>query len=359
MNDILNVIKPAVRAMSPYGLKERKYKIKLNQNENPYDLPIWLKNEIVGEMRSLYWNRYPSFSKSRLREKLSEHLHLPSERLMVGNGSNELLQMVFSTIFSAGKKLLIVSPTFPFYLQLARIAEANIIHLEFEQDWSFPIEKVLQVLKDRPVDLCIVCSPNSPTGAITQTNDLIRVLESTNGLVLADEAYHEFTKSNFLKLQNNYRNLIITRTFSKALGLAGLRIGYLIAQPELIQEINKVKLPCNLNILSEFVAFKLLDHQSLIIENVKKIMQEKQRLIQRMNNIKHIKVYPSETNFLMIETPYPASQVFEALAKKGVLVRDISKYHSRLENKLRSTVGTSAENDGLIEALQSAITKFD
>jgi histidinol-phosphate aminotransferase len=358
MSDYLNAIRSAIRAISPYHLKSREYKIKLNQNEFPEDLPGWLKNEIVDELRAISWNRYPDFSKNPLREKLASHLGVATERLLIGNGSNEILQMIFMAALSAGKKLLTVGPTFPIYQQLARVVEANLLALEFEDDWSFPVKRILSSLKrDRP-ELSVLCSPNSPTGASLPIAALVKILETAAGLVIVDEAYFEFSDASVIQLQNQFENLIITRTFSKAVGLAGLRIGYLVAHPKIVAEINKVKLPYNLNILSETVVCKLLEHPQVIVERIEKLRREKEWLRQKLARIDDVIVFPSAANFFMIETCCSSADVFERMIEQGVLVRDISGYHPRLQKKLRISVGTRTENEACVGALQQGVSEL-
>lgn len=358
MNDYLNAIRPAIRAIAAYHLKSRDFKIKLNQNEHPDDLPDWLKTEIVDDLKRISWNRYPDFSKNRLQEKLATYLNVDQERLLIGNGSNEILQMVFTAVLSPGRRVLTVAPTFPIYQQLARICEAELVPLEFERDWSFPVEGILAKLEASQPELCVLCSPNSPTGAMLPIDSLIEILRAAAELVVVDEAYFEFTGTSALLLQDQFENLIITRTFSKALGLAGLRIGYLIAAPRLAAEFRKVKLPYNLNILSETAACKLLDHPKVISKRIENLIHEKEAFLRELTAIDDITVFPSAANFFMIETPYPADAVFEKMIAQGVLVRDISGYHPRLQKKLRISVGTRSENESCVRALARALSEL-
>lgn len=352
MTRFMDLIKPSVRAAASYHLKERRCAVKLNQNENPYDLPTWLKDEMFSEFGSISWNRYPSFANSKLREKLSHYSDIEPNRLLVGNGSNELLQNVMNVVLSAGRNLLLVTPTFKVYEQLSAVAEAEIIQCEFEEDWSFPTEQVLEAVHKQPVHLCVLCSPNSPTGSSIPEEALIEILEATHGLVLVDEAYHEFSGTTFVKLQQSHENLIITRTFSKALGLAGLRIGYLIAHPDLIREFNKAKLPYNLNVFSELVATKLLEHPDLIAQNIERILAERTRVENELRQLSSVEVYPSQANFFMLAVP-SGTETFAQLFRQGVLVRDISNYHPRLKDHLRVSVGSVSENNTLIDAFKT------
>lgn len=357
MKKYLEAVKPAIRAIEPYSLQRREYSIKLNQNENPYDLPEWLKQDIFTEFARRPWNRYPGYTNSRLEEELARYLQVSAEHLTVGNGSNELLQLITTAVLSPGRRVLLVSPTFPIYKHLAHVAEAEVIDIEFAPDWSFPVEKIVATLKETQVELCILCSPNSPTGATLPESGLAEILEAASGLVVVDEAYREFSEVDYRPLQNAHPNLIFVRTFSKAIGLAGLRVGYLIAHPDLNRELTKAKLPYNVNVFSELVAEKLLAHPDWIEVNIQKILQEKGRLFDALQTFERLRVFPSAANFFMIETAGEAPQLFEQLVDRGILIRDISGYHPRLANKLRITVGTPAENDTLIETLKEVMQK--
>jgi len=355
----LHAVKPVIRAIEPYHLKDRDFRIKLNQNESPYDLPRNLKKEILAEFSVLSWNRYPSYTNNKLKEKLAKTLDVDPSQLLIGNGSNELLQILISLVLPPKSKILIVTPTFLIYQQLAEIAEAEIFTLDFDENWQFPVAEILSLLKDKSITLTILCSPNSPTGCFLEESDLAQILEASTGLVLLDEAYYEFTQAQYLKLQGSYENLIVSRTFSKAMGLAGLRIGYFMARTKLIQELSKAKLPYNLNIFSEFVASKLLDQRELLERNVEEIVTEKQKLSVRLQEFQQVTVFQSHANFLMIETPFPSAKVFEELHKRGILVRDISNYHPRLANKLRITIGTPAENQAFISELEAVLAELN
>ncbi len=355
----MHAVKPVILAIEPYHLKDRDFRIKLNQNESPYDLPRNLKKEILAEFSVLSWNRYPSYTNNKLKEKLAKTLDVDPSQLLIGNGSNELLQILISLVLPPKSKILIVTPTFLIYQQLAEIAEAEIFTLDFDENWQFPVAEILSLLKDKSITLTILCSPNSPTGCFLEESDLAQILEASTGLVLLDEAYYEFTQAQYLKLQGSYENLIVSRTFSKAMGLAGLRIGYFMARTKLIQELSKAKLPYNLNIFSEFVASKLLDQRELLERNVEEIVTEKQKLSARLQEFQQVTVFQSHANFLMIETPFPSAKVFEELHKRGILVRDISNYHPRLANKLRITIGTPAENQAFISELEAVLAELN
>ncbi len=356
MKRILETIKPELRALDAYMLKERQFEVKLNQNESPFDLPGSMKQELWQEFQQRAWNRYPSFGNQPLVKKLAERLGMDPASLLVGNGSNELLQCLVSATLCKGKRALTVTPTFGIYAQLVQVAGAEFLQIPLAEDWTFPVFEITETLVREDVDLCILCVPNSPTGTALERKSLAQILDAAPGLVLVDEAYCEFSQNDNLSLLGSYPNLILTRTFSKAMGLAGLRIGYMISRPELITEINKAKLPYNLDIFSELVATKLLDAPALVAQNVERILAERQRVMKTVNEIDGATALPSDTNFFMLETSLAAGDLFKRLLSQGVLVRDISKYDARLANKVRVTVGKPEENDCFLAALRQCLS---
>lgn len=352
VDQYLHVIKPAIRRIEAYHLQNYNYQVKLNQNESPFDLSAALKQATLTMFKAMSWNRYPTFGNARLVEKLASVIGLQAQQILVGNGSNELLQTLVNVTLGPGKIVLLVKPTFLIYEQLANVAGASVQSMEFNEDWSFPVERILETVSNSQVALTILCSPNSPTGIELQDTEIVRILNASSGLVLLDEAYYEFSKNDNLRLLQNHPNLIVTRTFSKAVGLAGLRIGYLAGHARLVQEINKGKLPYNLDLFSELVASTVLDNQHLIKENIRILLKEKQRIMESLSSLGALQVFPSATNFLMVRAKEGAKYVFDGLLKRGILIRDISGYHPRLQNMVRISVGTPKENDCLLQALQ-------
>ncbi|MFQ5676677.1 MAG: pyridoxal phosphate-dependent aminotransferase, partial [bacterium] len=286
-----------------------------------------------------------------LRKRLAENLGVAEDNLIIGNGSNELLQLVISLALPRNSRILIVTPTFAIYEHLIHIAELDPVKLNLDGDFNFPIDDILAALDKEKIALCLLCSPNSPTGGILSEEELVEILKHAQGLVLLDEAYHEFSGMNYLPLQQTFKNLLVSRTFSKAIGLAGLRVGYLVGSRPVIAQIIKAKLPYNVNIFSEFVATRLLQKSDLLQTNIDSILAEKANLHKKLDAIEALTVYPSRANFFMIESTLPADDLFEKLVEKKILIRNISTYHPLLANKLRITVGSPAENDRLIESL--------
>lgn len=351
--DLSGLVRQPVLELEPYHLQKYNCDVKLNQNESPYDLPQDFKQAVVKEFVGENWNRYPEFTGSALLESLADFLNLPQNQLLAANGSNDLLQLIISLVMPGGTRILTVSPTFAIYRQLCRIAGVDLLELSFTDDWQFPVDEIIDRLRKGDVRLCILCSPNSPTGSVLRPDDLERILQNTDSFVVLDEAYHEFSTFDYTGVFARHENLILLRTFSKALGLAALRVGYLIARPALVEQFAKAKLPYSMNRFSEFVATKVLRNPHLVRENIRKIKLHKKSLFRELRMVAGARVFPSQGNFFMIETAMPGSTVFERLLRCGILVRDISRQHPRLVNKVRITVGTPEENAGLVRAFKS------
>lgn len=358
MHKGLAAIRESVREITPYSMTEKKYQIKINQNECPFDLPEDLKKEIQAKFLSQAWNRYPSFTTEQLRTKIAEKEAIKPEMLLVGNGSNELIQIICSVILNSQSTFLIIQPTFQLYAQMGRVFGANLLQFDMNNDFKYPLDDLLQINKTNSIALQIYCTPNNPTGSILTLNEIEAILEVAQGIVVIDEAYFDFHQMTALPLLQKYPHLIITRTFSKAFGLAGLRLGYLIAQPEIVQEVYKAKLPYNLNLFSELTAMTLLDHLELVRERTLFILQERDKLMYALAEISQLKVFPTHANFFLVQTPISPDELFEKLlTEEGILVRNVSHNHPLLSDKLRISVGTSSENQAVIKAFRKIFKK--
>lgn len=359
MPDPLSCIRPSVREIKPYAMTEVDYQTKLNQNENPFDLPDSLKNEILTRFTRLAWNRYPSFTTETLRTKIAEKEGVAPEMVLIGNGSNELLQLVCAILLGPGQSLLLAQPTFQLYAQLGRVLGAEIVNLDLNADFSFPVEKILSANRQQAFPLQIFCSPNNPTGSVLSLDEIIAILKMARGIVAIDEAYFDFHGVSALSLLPQFPNLVLTRTFSKAFGLAGLRLGYLIAPAPLATEIYKAKLPYNLNLFSELTALTLLDHPELVQTRIQQILQQRDELIRSLRELPELTVYPTHANFFLLQTPLAPSALFDQLLADGILVRNVSKNHPLLADKLRVSVGSPAENARLVQSLRRILAKTD
>ncbi|MBT4482568.1 MAG: histidinol-phosphate transaminase [Candidatus Latescibacteria bacterium] len=349
-SSVLDKIKPGIRAISAYSLEEYDYDIKINQNENPNDVPRELKQEVLDFALTRSWSRYPPFIPAELFEGLAGYTGWKTDGILVGNGSNELIQAIMTVFLKPGDKLVIPAPTFTLYRLLGNISGADVIEVPLKSDYTYDCdaleEKFLSV-----GDIVVICSPNNPTGALYPIERLENILKKTSCPVIVDEAYFEFSRVTATKFLDSYDNLIILRTFSKAFSLAGLRIGYALMNPELAREVEKAKLPYNIDFFSITAGAKLLENLNMLEKSTKEIIAERDPMIQTMNSIDGVTAYPSKANFILFETPYDPKSVFSGLLEDGILVRDVSSY-PMLGKALRATVSTPQDNRRFIQSLE-------
>jgi histidinol-phosphate aminotransferase len=351
----LKHIKPSIQKLEAYTVKSIPPSpdlIKLNQNENPFDLPDSLKREIVEEFILQPWNRYPDVFPAKLIEALSLYTNVPEESIIAANGSNELMYTILMTIVSKGTKVLIPTPTFFLYEKIVNVLEGTLISVPASNDLSFDVESIIATAKKEQPSLIILNSPNSPTGQMLSIAEVEKITSETEAIVLVDEAYIEFADMpTVLPLMQRYDRLIILRTFSKAFSLAGLRIGYLLAQPSVCAELLKPKIPFTVNNFSSAAAVKLMQKKELILERILYIKAQKEYLFNELNGMKGIKVFSSQTNFLIFQVKNDAKILFEKLLSENVLIRDVGSY-PMLKNTLRVNAGTEIENRAFLAALK-------
>jgi len=347
----LDIIKPAVRALRAYTLSPHRASVKINQNENPWDAPLEIKDEVLRRFAARQWSRYPDFVPVTLQEQLARFAEWKADGVLVGNGSNELIQALLMVTVGPCKRVLISEPTFALYRQVATVLGGEVESVRLTPQLTYDAPALLRTIKEQQPDVTIICSPNNPTGCVIETADLRRLLEATRGLVVIDEAYHEFARQSVVPLLNTYENLVVLRTFSKAMAFAALRIGYLLAAPELVQEIRKALLPYNLNAFSQLAAEVALErYPTLLGPTVNAIIEERERLYQEIRNIEGLQPQKSQGNFMVVKRNTDKRQIFEELLKRDILVRDVSGY-PMLSEYFRFNVGTPEENDRLLSAL--------
>jgi histidinol-phosphate aminotransferase len=348
-----DAIKPEVRRLSAYTLKHVKADVKLDQNENPYELPQDLKEEVARRVLARPWGRYPEFVPHSTTKALAKFTGWTEDGILIGNGSNELIMAGLSVILGSGRKAVIPQPTFTLYRLLSSVFEANATSVPLNaSDFSFNVAALEE--ECRNADVTIICSPNNPTGSLLDAEALRRILQKTSGLVFLDEAYHEFSGQSALPLLSEYPNLIVLRTFSKAMSMAGLRFGYLMAHPDVAREIHKAKLPYNVNVFTLTAAELVLERPDVMKSAIQTLISERQRLISEVGKKPGVEVFNSCANFFLMRTKRNARDLFEALYAQGVLVRDVSSY-PMLKGVLRVTAGKPEENNRFLSALDRAL----
>jgi len=331
-----------VAAMTAYTLELREAEIKLNQNESPFDFPRALKERVVARMADRPWNLYPDFESTALRTAIAKAFRLAPENILVGNGSNELLAAAIGAFVGPGTPVIFPRPTFALYEKLVTIAGGLPIPIEFDPDSGLlPLEAMRSAIAKHQDCVAVVCSPNNPTGGVLPEGGVDALLES-GAMVLCDEAYGDFAQTGVSAPQEN---LVTFRTFSKAWGLAALRVGWCASTAENCREIRKVKLPYSLNVISSAIAEAALEHPEIRDGNVARIVAERDRVFAAMQQIPQITVFPSRANFIAFRTEKP---LFDVLWSKGILIRDFSKF-------LRVSIGRREQNDAFLNALKEAV----
>lgn len=347
-------VRQAVKDLSVYSVNQPDCQVKLNQNENPYGLPVSFQSEMAEACSRMEWNRYPEINGKSLRETIALGLGVDPDALVMGNGSNELLIAVMMTLLESGRRLVVVEPTFSLYRHLGKLTGADVVVLPFEGMFEFPEEMLVQTLADPRTSLGVLCSPNNPTGAVLSLEQVQRFLKVARGVLLIDEAYVDFSSQDFMPLLKEYPNLILTRTFSKAWAFAGIRLGYSLSSPDLAKEISKALLPFRINRLTLEAGKILLKYEAWIEDRVGEIVKERERLFGLLDEMEGITAYPSQANFILIRPELDAQSLFNKLMESSILIRDVSAYPF-LDNHLRISVGTPEENNLLVEALKSIL----
>lgn len=347
----LDIIKPAVRALRAYTLSPHRASVKINQNENPWDAPAEIKEEVLRRFAARKWSRYPDFVPVSLHERLAEFAGWKADGVIAGNGSNELIQALLMVSIGPGKRVLISEPTFTLYKQVARVLGGEVETVLFAPELTYDVVALLNTIEEKQPDVTIICSPNNPTGCVIDESDLSALLKASRGLVVIDEAYHEFAQQSVVPLLHEHENLIVLRTFSKAMAFAALRVGYLLASPELVTEIRKAVLPYNLNAFSQIAAEVAIEkYPNLLGPTVESIVTERERLYTAISHLRGLTPVLSKGNFMVVRADTDPKQIFEELLKRDILVRDVSGY-PMLSEYFRVSVGTPEENDRLLRAL--------
>jgi histidinol-phosphate aminotransferase len=352
MTETINKIKPDVRALKAYTLRPDRASIKINQNENPWDAPERIRQETLAQMSARPWSRYPDFVPAKLQQRLAEFANWTADGVIAGNGSNELIQAVLMVTISSGARVLICEPTFALYRQITTILGGEIFVAPMKQDLTFDIAAISHAVQMFSPDVTIICSPNNPTGQTISDEHLRRLLQEAKGLVVVDEAYHEFAGHSVVPLLGEHENLIVLRTFSKAMALAGLRVGYLLASPLLTNEIRKALLPYNLNAFSQIAAEVVTDNYDRELRPlVTRIIDERTRLLTELSQIDGLVPLRSQANFMIVRSSREPKSVCAELLQRDILVRDVSAY-PMLKSHFRVTVGRPDENVRLVAALR-------
>lgn len=336
----MRLVKPSVRKLRAYQAEEPSgVKVKLDANESPYGYSL--------SRASIPTNRYPDPEGKAVRSVLARQFHVPMGQIMLGNGSDELIYYLVTTF---GGPVLFPTPTFVMYGHITCALSEKPVPVPLGEDFDLDQRAMLAACKKENPKLIFLATPNNPTGNCFSAESVLKLIETSRGLVVVDEAYMDFaSERGFAPLLRDYPNLVIMRTLSKV-GLAALRLGYIVASEEIINEVNKVRLPFNVNSFSQVHAVEALKDRQGTKLYIKSIVRERKRVANALESIKDAEVYPSEANFILFRIKgTPAPQLHASLLKKGVLIRNMD---SAREGALRVSIGTDKENTFFLKAMK-------
>jgi len=348
------IIRDEIRALTAYHVPEAAGMVKLDAMENPYRLPPELRHAIARRVEEAEINRYPDPGAAALKARLREALAVPEGMaLLLGNGSDELIQMLALAGARPGAVVLGVEPAFVMFRVIATFAGSRYIGVDLRADFSLDAERLLaEIARHRP-GLVFIAYPNNPTGNLFDTGMIERVIEAAPGLVVVDEAYHAFAGASFIPHLARCPNLLVMRTLSK-LGLAGIRLGALIGPERWIGQLDKVRLPYNVSTLTQIVASEVLQHDAVLTGQAAAIKLERGRLLRELQRVPGVTAYPSDANFILFRIS-EAERIFDGLKRRGVLIKSLHGSHRLLAGCLRVTVGTPDENTAFLTALTQTL----
>jgi histidinol-phosphate aminotransferase len=348
-----NIIRPEIRAINAYHVPPSSGMVKLDAMENPYPLPEALREEIAALTHDASINRYPDPSAAQLKQQLRVAMNIPADMdLLLGNGSDEIIQMLAMALHKDAT-LLSVEPGFVMFKMIATFCGLNYVGVPLKADFSLDLDATLGAIKQHQPALIFIAYPNNPTGNLFNAESIEQIINAAPGLVVVDEAYYAFSPASFMPRLGEFANLAVMRTVSK-LGLAGLRLGFLVGRPDLIHELDKLRLPYNINVLTQQVATAVLKHRDILQQQADAIVAERARLYAALVAMPGVQAYASQANFILLRVAN-APAVFDGLKSRAILVKNLHGAHPLLDNCLRVTVGTSSENQQFLSALQQSL----
>ena len=361
MNDltrrIAGLIRPEIQTLAAYHVPDSSGYIKLDAMENPYDWPPEIVHEWLAELAGAKPNRYPDARAHALKQAIRQAHQVPdSAELLLGNGSDEIIQIILMAVAGTGVTVMAPEPTFVMYRQISRCLGLDFTGVPLRADFSLDRAAMHAAIETHRPAVIFLAYPNNPTGNRFSLDEVLDIVQRAPGLVVVDEAYAAFASHSCLPLVDQYPALVVMRTLSK-LGLAGLRLGYLAARPEWIDPFEKVRLPYNINVLTQLTAAFILRHPAFLEQQVQAILAERGRLHAALSALDDdLAVYPSEANFILFRLKRAdAGVIHQRLKTKGILIKNLDQAGAALAGCLRVTVGTPTENTGFLEALANAL----
>jgi len=353
---ITSVIRPEIRALTAYKVADASGFIKLDAMENPYTWPEDIKAEWLKVIHDAEINRYPDPEAKSLCRILKEYNQIPAESdILLGNGSDEIIQLLLMAL-PATATVMAPEPSFVMYKQIAQCLGLNFQGVPLlANNFELDLEAILATIKEQQPEIIFLAYPNNPTGNLFDNEAIEQIIQQSKGLVIIDEAYAPFTDFSFIQQLEKHNNLLVMRTVSK-LGLAGLRLGFIAGNPGIISELNKARLPYNINVLTQASVEFALSHPDMFAEQTDTICTERARMFLQLNVIKEVTPCPSAANFILFRTPKDsATKIFNKLKEQGVLIKNLAPQKGLLSDCLRVTIGKPEENNAFIKALKVAL----
>jgi histidinol-phosphate aminotransferase len=348
--DIIRLVKPQIRKLAAYHIDETPCRIKLDAMENPFSLPALVQRDIAKAISSASINRYPDPSGKELKKAIASLWGMKPANLILGNGSDELIQAI---LLAFGGPTLIPAPTFAMYDITSRALSQTVVTVPLDKNFDLDADLLLKRAEESKAKVIFLACPNNPTGNRFSDKAVRKILDRADAAVVLDEAYFSFSGKSYLPLLSRYPNMIVLRTLSK-IGFAGLRIGVLAASPATIAELNKIRLPYNINTLSQVAAVAALKHKNIIERQISLLISERENLYNALAQMRNITAYPSETNFILFRAAVDATAVYVKLKKAGILIKNLNR-SGPLKNCLRVTIGTPDENQEFLKVLKKIV----
>lgn len=362
----LSHIRPEIRAMGAYHIADASGLVKLDAMENPYTLPDELKAQLAQELAQLALNRYPIPTYTALKDELRRYAQIPADKeILLGNGSDELIAMLSQAIAKKGAQLsdavtvLAPAPSFVMYKLSGVLNHLNVVEIPLNaDDFSLDVAAFVAAIEQHQPALVYLPFPNNPTGNLFDESGMRRVIAAArDSIVVVDEAYQPFAQTTWMSALGEFDHLLVMRTVSK-LGLAGIRLGYMAGSAALISELDKVRPPYNVNVLTETVATFVLRHADILDEQAAAIRAERANVCAALTQLSGVRVFETAANFVLVRLPesVTADAVFAGMKARGVLVKNMSAAHPLLRNCLRITISTPQENAAMLAALQGSLS---
>lgn len=349
MKGLEELFAKGVAGMKAYPTGTANASILLNANENPYDLPQALKEQIAARMMKISFNRYPDGQGSALREALARYVGVAPTSIALGTGSDELLHLLAELFLNPGDKVAVHRPTFSMYDHYCTLRDAQIISPEVKENLLLKMEDYIDFIQREQPKLVFLCNPNNPTGQGFSLGEIEALLQAAQGIVIVDEAYFEFSGVTAVGLLEQYENLVVLRTLSKAFGAAAIRLGYAVAREAVVEKIDTIRSPYNLSALTQVAGLVILENIEKLQQGVDQIKKERDRLVSALNALPGVEVYPTQSNFIFLRARR-WRLMEQVLLEAGILVRRFSD--PLLAGCLRISVGAPEENRLVMAQLQ-------